>query len=578
MKKCTYILAVAVLACFRLSATVVETSGNFKDWDYTPNHVYGQVKLQNVSGHQYYKIAPVDSSTTKVDQVNQFGITTSTRIVTFKNGLLNKIALTNQWGDNYENRNFESLGNDRFMVTVTRNGKNTLLPCKACIYVYQNDLLAEVQFVGFDNHLCNGANGVAIVRYKKYDDGDRFAFNKEQSFFDEEKSPVINKSGDCHTIVYERDARGNCISEAYYDEQDQPVATRYGSFKILSTYDTDENEINRKMTGLNGQVAANIHGVARTEREYTNGVCTKSTFYNAQNKVGKSLDAGSGVAISKFEYDERGNVTRISHFDEQGQRLNDHAGMQSIDYKYSADNMLISEEYFDNMGKPAVNRDSVHRYVFGRDEKGRLIAREFFNVNNEPTKNRLDRVYIIRLKYDSLGRELSESYWMNDKIRMPRWDGYFQLSFVYNEQGQETENDNLNQNGDMMVNQCGYSRTITIYNQSSRVSQVLRFNGDKPGTAMNGGVENYHCIKFTYDEKNRVSAMEYFDTLGHPTTAHIGLGPGYECCKIEVLYTGNKITAEKLYAVNSSYPKVTIDCLKSDYINTSGVSFGRKNK
>jgi hypothetical protein len=43
------------------------------------------------------------------------------------------------------------------------------------------------------------------------------------------------------------------------------------------------------------------------------------------------------------------------------------------------------------------------------------------------------------------------------------------------------------------------------------------------------------------------------------------------------VYKGNTITEERLYTRNSEAPVKIIDCLKDDYVSSSGLSMGYKN-
>jgi hypothetical protein len=572
-----FILLIVFAYNYCISATH-ETFGTFKDWDYTPNQVYGQVKLADTKARQYYKISPLPNNAVKVEQFNEAGVRIGTRIVEFEHGLLSKITRQNQWGNTYQVQNFKAINSNQFSITQSNFGKNDLLPCKAKEYVYKNDMLAEVRYIGFDGRLCNCTNGFAIVKYKRYDDEKRFAFLKEESFFDEDDSPTVNKGWDCHKIVYEQDDHENELWSAYYNDQDQPVISRYGVHKVTGKYDADDNELEKQYIGLNGEVVPNVYGVAITRYQYTNGLQTKITFCDARNKIVKAADAGNGIAITKYEYDNRGNQVRMSYFDENDKPVNDHSGIQYMDDVYSDSSMLLSESYFDKDSMPVWDPEKVHRYVYQRDDKGRETALAYFDNNDAPKKDRTNVVYMIKYKYDSLQRVQSESFWEDDSTKMRRWNGYHGIAYKYNDQGQETQSEFFGKDGNLYIASGGYSKTTTIYDQSSRVSQYLRFNGDTPVIARGDGIDNYHSIAFTYDEKNRVSVINYADSLGHPINAHVWLAKGYDCSKIEIIYTGTRITSEKLYQVNSSYPYKTIDCLNNDYINTNGVNFGYKNR
>jgi hypothetical protein len=555
-----------------------ETFGTFKDWDYSGTEVFGFLKLVNPVARHYYRITKQDSTSVRVEEINASEIIIRTVIIKFVNGQLSKVTHTNQWGDTYKILIFVPLGNDEFTVTETVNGKNSLLPCKTSKFIYKNNLLTEVRYTSFDGRLANGANGVAIIRYKRFDDDDRFSLIKEQAFYDEQDSPVINKGWDCHKVVYERDERGNELSRAHYDEQQQPVANRLGAFKFLKTYDLYDNELENSSLGLKGEVTPIVYGVAKSRIAYKNGLKTKTTFYDADNNIVKAADAGSGLAITKYEYDERGNQIKVFYFDENERPMNDHQGIQRTDVTYSNLNMVIEVEFFDKEGRPVADKDYIHRYAYTRDKKGRIIQSAFFDNYNTPVENRYDRSYIIKIKYDSLGHVISNSYWRENNVKMHRWDGYHEKISAFNEQGQEIISSLYNEKGKLFISDAGYSSTVTKYNQNGQIGEYQRFIDNTPVTTKTGDVKNYHSVRFSYDEKNRISQIEYFDTLGNPTNAYINVDDGVPCHKIEMIYTGNNVVKENLFPLGSRYPFRTIDCLTNAFVSSSGTSVTPKKR
>ncbi len=554
-----------------------DTFGTFKDWDYTPHQVVGVGKLIDPVNRTYYKISAINKYNVRVQKINPRGIVTTTYIVTFVDSLLSRHVTLNQWGDTTEVFKFSPMAANEFMVTFFSKGKNGLLPCKGMKYIYKDDLLGEIRYISFDGGLCNNADGVAIERFTKYDDEQRFTEDKVIAFFDQRDSPVINAASDCHRIEYERDERGNELSMACFDTKGKPAQSRYGDAKMLKSYDLYDNEIESATAGAKGEIALSVRGIAKTQMEYDRGLLVKTTCFDAQNNIVKSAENYEGAAITKYEYDERGNELRRSFFDEKEHPMNNHSGVHQIDHKYSMSNMTIETAVFDKDGKATVDRVNVHRYTTLADNKGRPAEVAFFDKNNAPMKNITDQVYIVRYKSDPQGRLVSTSFWRDKNTKMNRWDGFHENRITYNDQGQETESAAYDQNGNSFVTEGGYSKTVTLYNPRCQVSEMLRFNGSVPITLKAGEISNYHSIKYLYDDANRISEIGYYDTLGWPTTARVDFGTKYKCHKVIFVYEGNRIAREKLYVPNNEYPEVIIDCFKSDYISSMGVRRGYKN-
>jgi hypothetical protein len=92
-------------------------------------------------------------------------------------------------------------------------------------------------------------------------------------------------------------------------------------------------------------------------------------------------------------------------------------------------------------------------------------------------------------------------------------------------------------------------------------------------------VNGFCSIKFSYDNKGRLSNIRYFDAGGVPVNATSYLNKeDLAFHKIEFIYTGSTITEQRHYLKDSDTPARILDCLKNDYINLNGVSEGLKNR
>lgn len=561
------------------SAFAANANGEkYKDWDYTPTSVFGLIKLENTSNRSFYKITRIDNQSTRVQEYNAAGIVINTTVVRFFNGNLKLVTETDQWGKTYQTTKFTSLGNGVFNVTETNTGKNSLLPCKSVKYIYKNNLLVEKRYLSYTGKLCNNSYGFAIAKYKRYSDKNRFSLIMEQSFYGPDGSPVMAGSYDGHKLVYQRDERGNEISLAYFGVNDEPLTNRFGGFKYKYEYDDNDNYIKYENIGLSEEVTSNSYGVARFEYTYKNGFIATETRYNDKGRVSQTSGSGDGVAIIKNEYDDRGNLTQKSYFDENMSPMNNNSGYQKIVYKYSPSNMLTGVEYFDKNQSAASDVYGIHRYDYERDDKDRITQVAYFDKNNNAAKNNTDEVYMLKYKYDDLGRISSESYWKDAATKMQRWNGYQEYMIRYNQDGQEVEVLYFDENGNLSKTNDGYSRRLISYYPNANLAEISFFDNKTPIVTSGALVSNYHAIKYFYDSNNRRSSIEYFDDAGKPANASIAFNDKFSCHKIEFMYQGNRIVQESCYLANSDTPVKIIDCLKNNYISTMGISYGYKNQ
>lgn len=553
--------------------------GNYKSWDYCPTMVFGILKLDNTAHRSYFKISKPDALTIKVQTINASGTIERTAVCRFANGKLNSVIYADQWGNTYQVTKFVATAPAEFMVTRKYYGKNDYLPCKGVKYIYKDNLLSELRYISYNNTVCPNANGVAIIKYKRYDDKNRFALLKEMSFYDAAGKPMINSSYDCHKVLYEYNEKGNQTSIAYYGTGNEPLTSRYGVFKYKYQYNDDDNLTVSETIGLNEEAVNNSYGVSRTVNEYNDaGLTNKQTRYNNKNVVAKASSSGDGIAIIKYEYDDNGNETKISYFDENNNPMNNNSGYHMISYKYSSQNMLADEEYFDR-NQAAVNDNyGIHHYSYLKDDKGRTIREAYYDEKGEPVKDKQDEVYMVKYKFDDNSREISRSYWKDNDSKMARWNGYHEQLTKYNEEGQVTEADYLDENGNAFRSSSGYSRMQMVFNPDARIAERKFFDGTDPITVTNSFAQEYHSIKYYYDNTGRISFLRYFDTSNQPTVATISFDENINVHKIEFIYQGNRIIQEKFYLLNNDSPSKVIDCLSHDYVNTNGINKGFKNQ
>lgn len=571
------IFSVKLMAPAQVPAAAKEAY--FKDWNYTPTGVFGLLKLDNVSERSYYKIVKTDAQTSKIYSYNAAGMQTGMVTIRFAAGKITQLARTDRWGDTYEVTKFAVAGPDQFIVTRKSSGKNSFLPCKAARYIYKTGLLSEVRYLDFNNKIYPYSDGVAIIKYKRHTDKNRYSLVNEVSYFDEKGQPVISQSTDYHKINYEYDNRGNQLSYAYYGIDNEPITNRFAAFKRKSEYDNNDRQTRGTNYGLNDEPASNSFGLAGSDYEYKNGLLTKTTRFDEHFKTTRASEAGDGIAILKYEYDDRGNQIKQSYFNENDQAINGQSGYHSISYTYDPLDMLTSESYYDKYGNPATNRDKIHKYAYVRDDKGRVIQQAYYNNANSPVKDPSNEVYMVKYKYDEQGRQVSESYWENSSTKMARWNGYHDDISKFNDDGQVTESAYYDENGKLYVSSSGYSRLVTLYSSNARLLERKYLNGSAGMMMANSLVNGFCSIKFSYDDKSRITNIKYFDINGSPANATANLNStDLTFHKIEFVYTGNRITEQKLYLVGSETPSKIIDCLKNDYINTGGVSQGHKNQ
>lgn len=551
----------------------------FKDWNYSPAGVFGLHKLVKPEQRSYYKIFKPNNETVKVQSYNSSGIVTSTTLIRFVNGKINQVATTNRWGETTDITKYAATTvPGEFIVTSKNRGRNSYLPCKGAKYIYRNNLLSEIRYISYTNTVSANASGVAIIKYKRYTDKNRYSLLNEMTFYDAGGMPVISTSYDCHKVVYEYDQRCNQVSVSYFGTDNEPLTNRYGGFKTKYVYDENDKTVSSEVIGINDEVTKNAYGVAKTGYEYKNGLTWKSTRYDEKGNIARAAEAGDGVAIIQYEYDANGNEISRSYYDEKNNPMNNFSGIHRINYSYDPLDMLTSLANYDKYGSPVNNKSGIHKYLYVRDDKGRIIQQSYYDSKNNPVKDNTNEVYMVKYKYDEQGRDISESFWENSTTKMNRWNGYHENITKYNEDGQEVELIMLDMKGNQVNSKSGYSRIITVYDAQARVAEFRYYSNNNPINMDSSFANRFHSVKFYYDGSGRKSSLRYFDKTGQPVEAFIDMEESFYCHKIEFIYKGNSLIEERLYKLGNDAPSKIIDCLKNDYIATNGVSKGYKNR
>ena len=551
--------------------------GYFNDWDYGPHGVYGNLRLSKIKERTFFSIEKDGAQKIIVRKFNPSGVVTNTATVNFQNGTLSEVDQTDQWGQVYEYRHYLPKGENVFQVTDLVRGRNISLPCKYSIHLYTNELLTEVQNYSFTGQLMEDINGVAIIQYKRYDDPIRFAERIETAFFDAQHRPTISKAAGYHKLVTHFDEHDNKTSESYFGVNDEPVANAFGIYAIKGSYDEDNNWIKVEYYDSSDNKTYSVSGFAASKREYQQGYLIKDTRLDTLGNPVRPLPSSDGVAMIVYEYDTAGNLIREENFDQSGKPMNSQSGVHETASFYSPGNLKTRTSYFDAFGNPCVNRDGINTTIFVRDDKNRILQESNYRVDGKPIKTYTERVYMLKAGYDKYGRVISTSYWADSNTRMQHWNGCYETTTKYDEDGQPVEYATLDANGQPFIGEDGSSVTKLIRNADGRLAERQFLHDDKLVNRTRGVTSQYSIIKYGYDQNGKINELTFWGADRNPVNARVWIKDSVAAHRIVFIYRGPRIIEQDYYKIDASNPFQTIDCLKNDYISLSGIGTGRKN-
>jgi hypothetical protein len=545
--------------------------GSFKDWNIAPERVFGIGKIESPNGRDHFRIKRNDNGVVTVEKVNSCGTIVYTNIVKYVEGRLSLLTETNQWGSVTRTISFEHEKPNELIANEIVNGVNVCSPCNAYKLIFDGDLIIEKKYINFEGKPCTEKLGNSIIKYERFKDGKLLGLIKSQAFFDEKSNPITDDDWNCHKVIFEYDDKGNELSQEYFSPNGSPVKIS-GIYNLRTEYDVNDNVIEEKYLALNGSPINSVYGFAKVLFKYKDNLMLQKTCFNDKNEVIDFIPSEDLAPITKYAYDAKGNKTECSYFDRDDSPIAID-GIHKIIYKFNVNNNKVEEIYFGRNNEKVVDEEGIHHYFFVYDNKGREIQRAYFGVDDQPIINNVDKVYLMKFKYDDDNRLISKSYWKDAMTKMERWNGFAESVNKYDQNGNRTEFITLDESGQLKLNESGYSRCKLEYNKEGQIVSRSWFDVDKPVNTKNSSISDYHLIRYNY-EKNKISSLAYYDALGNPTNASISLdGNNVYTHKVEFKYKGEDLTEQKLYLTSSNVPIKFIDCKSGkEYVNTSGVS------
>lgn len=558
------------------SCTQKKIEGDFKSWQFSDKSVVGNILLENTNGIDFFRITQLDKETTRIEEINSNGVLEQTIMVKFIGGIISSISYTNRHGKVYCTRTFVREGDGLFEESVT-DGEKDYLPCKGIRHVLKEGLIIESSFVGFDGKMCTCAEGYSIERFVRYDDDNLWGEIKEKSYFDEKGMPVMSEG--YHKVKFQRDERGNVLSETYWGDYNNPVRNMHGAHEVKRKFDSLDNQIEFALLGLSGEQVAAPNGISKWQYKYQDGNLIEDIRYNAQNQLaeegGKSFS--DGAAMVRYKYNEKGEEISRTYFDRDDNPIESNYGYHERRCHYDKDGNISELAYFGVRGQAKTDVDGIHLYYYSYDELGRVISLAYYDVNNKPKMDPTDQVYMEKYSYNQKGLIQSRSFWRDSNIKMTRWSGIHEYRIIYNDLGQEVESIALDEFGNLKLETDGRSRRVTEYDNYARVSRVSYFNGKEPALINTPAqISNYHSILYRFDEAGNCVMLEYSGIDGRPINAFIN--DTERVGRIEIEYSGNEVVRQLWFLASATIPNKFVDCTSQECMGLTGTGLYFLNK
>jgi hypothetical protein len=211
--------------------------------------------------------------------------------------------------------------------------------------------------------LFNSAKGYARLR-TLYDDYNRLI---ESVYYDDNNAQLVK-------MVNTYDERGNCISNAMYNRQNELQADReHGVAKNVYSYDEYGYVIGQEWFDADGEPMSPYGLYSKYLRTRENGRTTKIEYFD---EVGELTLNQDGYAFETFTYDERGNETGRAFFDADGKPVLLRWRFSRYEVKYDEQGNIAESTYFDTVDREVEQVDGhlAKTEAFIRNIPQRILA------------------------------------------------------------------------------------------------------------------------------------------------------------------------------------------------------------
>lgn len=377
------------------------------------------------------------------------------------------------------------------------------------------------------------------------------------------KTPILSPKYHCAGFRYEYDEMGEKVITKYVGENGNIIIREdlgFAQEKIIKKYDSGTNSIIEKgyLLGCSGEPAAKLEGgYTSYENIYVCDKWVETRYYKGETWENQTLLKRSdiGYAIIRKEYDEFGQCTSESYYDEEEEPVCYLKGGNGTEicaafvYEYDEKGNMVDIKYKDSDGSVMVRYDLGYAQVCREyDEQGNITEERYYDADHKPTAvasggyysidyiynnsiytecryydaekrlmMRSDQNYAIQRQiYDKYGQCILLSYYdTDDEPVMNTWYGGAAFEYRYDQLGNETDIIYQDTKGNVTVREkLGYAWVKQKYDEWGRMERETYYDTEENPVI---GVNGYAGIRYEYDEQGRTEREIYCDVEQNPT-------------------------------------------------------------
>lgn len=381
---------------------------------------------------------------------------------------------------------------------------------KHCYNYDENNYLTEESLYDEKGKLTISSTYHFAKQVLKYDNYHQLISIKN---FDNKEQPCYYNNYTCESRrAY--DSRGNLIKLEYFDTEGKPCICKDGFAAITYKYDNYGNRIEERYYGINNEPIY-INMCASIQYDYyPNGLIMEDRYYDENGNLCLN---NKWYAISRYEWDNNGNQTKVSFFDTDTVPCYYKDGLYScMEFIYDNNGNEIKEIFYDSKGNVSLMSKGLYAIAeFKFDNYRHIIEYSYFNEKGQPCYYDKD-YHILRVKYDLRGNVTQRSiYGVNGKPTLSR-EGSSIIEYKYDSKNNIIRTDFKDITG-KNVNQesSGYSTETLSYNERNLLESRTYF--DKNGApCQKNDYKNdmnlyYSRIEYRFDSKGNIVEYIFYD-------------------------------------------------------------------
>jgi len=397
----------------------------------------------------------------------------------------------------------------------------------------------EKWYIDRDGHRMVGRNGVSGMRYE-YKDGrcvtsscvdgqgmitfypgdgvamHRYSFDGHgnllsDSCFGVDGRPIANRSG-VSTIRYDNDVHGSCVRSINYGTDATPVSDAYGVCQTRYEYDAKGRLV--ELSYLD-EHATNV--VSRREKfagvRYCYDSCGRVVRKIFIGTDGRPMKLLAGYAEQRIVYDENGQETELSYYDECGRPACDEGGI-SVVRKIRVGRNVVEERNYaaDGRLKRRVAGCAISRFKY-EDYRGNRTEERYFDEKDCPLFLP-NRGTGLRWKYDGRGLLIEELYLGANGMLMAVTGCVARNVFEYDSRGRRISQRGYDAVGRLVENDDGFAGVEWEYDACGNVSQTAFIGVD--GLRKDSAKGGYAIERVDFDAIGNSRRLSYFNGEGMP--------------------------------------------------------------